>query len=51
MQSVSKRLKMIKIRQLKVGRNKDLVVTGKQKKVVTQAVCLRTQAFSIKGQF
>ena len=45
----SKKLKIIKICQLKAVQNDDLVFL--QEKVVVQAVCLRIQVVSIKARF
>ena len=47
--TISKKLNFIKIWQVEVGQNKDLVCY--RKKTVIQAVCLRTQAVSIKARF
>ena len=46
---LSKKLNFIKIWQVKVGQNKDLVCY--RKKQSFQAVCLRTQVVSIKERF
>ena len=48
-QKLSKKLNFIKIWQVKVGQNKDFICY--MKKAVIQAVCLKTQAVSIKVRF
>ena len=48
-QWLSKKLNFIKIWQVEVGQNKDLVCY--RKIAVIQAVCLRTQAVNIKARF